>query len=335
MILVTGATGHIGNVLVRELVARGERVRVLVQPGDDITPLEGLEVERCTGDVLDMDSLKAAMADVEYVYHLAGMISLMPDQWEKLYQVNVVGTRNVIQACRECGVKRLVYTSSIHAIVPSPHGLATDETRPFDPAQAVGEYDRSKAMATLEVLEACRQGLDAVIVCPTGVIGPYDFRLSEMGSLLLDGWKHRRHIILDGAYDFVDVRDVVEGMRLACERGRAGEYYILSGERITIREIFQTVAEIKGELVDFVKIPIRLAKAAAHFAPFYYRMTKRKPRFTPYSLKTVLSNSHIRSEKARHELGYRPRSIRESIADTINWFLQNQHRIPALVKNEK
>ncbi len=326
MILVTGGTGHIGNVLVRELLAKGEKVRVLVLPGDNLSPLEGLDFERLEGDILDLKSLKRAFSGVSAVYHLAGMITIMPGKNEQLFQVNVQGTRNVVQACLEAGVQRLVYTSSIHAIARTPHGVVIDESVPFDPESTLGVYDRSKSMATLAVLDAVKQGLDAVIVCPTGVIGPYDFRHSEMGTLIYSCVNSKVQFCIQGAYDFVDVRDVARGMILACENGHKGESYILSGERITIKSVIDTVGEVTGTALACLNVPLWMARGVAFVAPTFYRLTRRKPHLTPYSLHTVTGNSVISREKARRELGYDPRSIRESIADTVRWFVESRKK---------
>ena len=323
MVVVTGATGHIGNVLVRELVSRGNDIRVLIPPLEDAAPLEGLEVEKVEGDILKVDSLAEAFKGADVVYHLAGMVSILPGRSELLHQVNVVGTRNVVEACLESGVRRLVYTSSIHAIAEPPHGTVIDETLPFDPKRTMGEYDRSKALATLEVLKGVKQGLDAVIVCPTGVVGPYDFKPSEMGQLFIDFAKKRLKAYIDGAYDFVDVRDAATGHILACEKGRTGESYILSGERITMNALMSMLEEITGVRAPCLKIPIWLAHIVATFAPLYYSLTKAKPRLTRYSIHTLTSNCLISREKSRRELGYSPRPIRESIADTIGWFEEN------------
>ena len=172
MILVTGATGHIGNVLVRKLLQRGKKVRALILRGEDTHPLQGLDVERVDGDILDPASLVSAFSGIESVYHLAGIISIMPGKNPLVWDVNVEGTRNVVEASRKAGVKRFIYTSSIHAITRAPHGVKMDESLGFDPDNPYGEYDRSKATASLLVQEAVKHGLDAVIVCPTGVIQP-------------------------------------------------------------------------------------------------------------------------------------------------------------------
>jgi dihydroflavonol-4-reductase len=324
MNLVTGATGHIGNVLVRNLLARGQKVRAMLFPGEDPSPLHGLDVERVDADVLDFQSLLAAFQDIEVAYHLAGIITIMPGINQQVQAVNVMGTRNVIQAARLSGVRRLVYTSSIHALSRIPHGTTIDESVPFDPQHAISAYDHSKAQASLEVLEAVRGGLNAVIACPTGVIGPYDYRGSEMGQLILDCVDRKPMFYVDGAYDFVDVRDVAQGLALTAERGRTGESYILSGERLSVLGMMKTVQEVIGKRLLTLKVPMQLAHFSARFTPLYYRLTRTKPRFTPYSLETITSNSVISHAKARRELGYSPRPLAETLADTVRWFLQHR-----------
>jgi len=217
-------------------------------------------------------------------------------------------------------VPRLLYTSSIHAVAEPPEGTIIDETMPFAPDRAIGEYGRSKAQATLEALKGVKKGLDVVVVCPTGVIGPYDFRPSEMGQLFIDFAKGRLHTYVDGAYDFVDVRDAVMGHILAFEKGQTSESYILSGERITVAKLLSILEEITGEKAPQFKVPLWLARVMVIFTAPYYSLTKTKPRFTRDSLRILRSNSFISSEKASHQLGYSHRPIREAIVDTIQWF---------------
>jgi dihydroflavonol-4-reductase len=326
MDLVTGATGHIGNVLVRSLLEKGRKVRALVLPGEDMAPLHGLEVEVIAGDVLREDSLTPAFADIDVVFHLAGMISILPGRDELVERVNVLGTQNCLRAALGAGVQRFVYTSSIHAINRLPHGQMIDERLPFDPVDAISAYDRSKAVASLAVLASVCQGLDAVIACPTGVIGPYDYRLSEMGSLILDCIEKKPQLYVDGAYDFVDVRDVAEGLLQVGESGRTGESYILSGEQISVRSILETVLETTGERFAMLRIPLRLARFASAFTPVYYRLRHMQPRFTSYSLATLQSNCAISHAKASRELGYTPRRLRLSLADTVAWLIVNRLR---------
>jgi dihydroflavonol-4-reductase len=318
MILVTGAAGHIGNVLVRELVERGEKVRALIMPGEDTTSIYGLDIEVAVGNVLDPASLDRAMRGVDYVYHLAGIISILPDKDDLMWQVNVEGTRNVLAAAKKAGVKRLVHTASIHALSRNWIGRINEEV-PFDPSTEAGGYDRTKAAASLLVLEAVKDGLDAVIVCPTGVIGPHDYRGSEMGDLIKDWLRKKLNFLVKGAYDFVDVRDVAHGLILACERGRTGEVYILSGWQIKVLELKQLVQNALGKRISSITVPMWMAKFGAKFMPLFYKITRRRPRFTDYSLQTLESNSEVSSEKAQKELGYKPRDLKTTVGDTVSW----------------
>lgn len=324
MWLVTGATGHIGNVLVRKLLERGEKVRALILPGESVESISGLEVEAFEGDVLNLDSLFESFQGVRGVFHLAGVISILPGHDALVQRVNVEGTRNVIRAAKETGIQKLIYTSSIHAIKRVEAGVI-DEALPYDPDNPFGAYDRSKAQATLDVQQAAHAGLEAVIACPTGVIGPFDFRGSMMGHVIRTAAEKKPTLYVDGAYDFVDVRDVANGLIAAAENGKRGESYILSGQRMSVRYLLETVREITGhgQLV-LLKMPFVLAKWAAQFTPFYYRWTKTSPRFTLYSLEVLRSNSNISHAKATRELGYQPRSLYESIADTVRWFLSRK-----------
>ncbi|HEX7393647.1 MAG TPA: SDR family oxidoreductase [Anaerolineaceae bacterium] len=324
VVLVTGATGHVGNTLVRELAALPKIVRVLVLPGEDTSGLKDLPVEIVMGDVLKPETLPPAFAGVEDVYHLAGIISIMPGSDELMRRVNVTGTANVLAACRQAGIRRLVYTSSIHALGRPPQGVVIDETLPFDTHCEAGEYDRTKAEATMSVLEAVRQGLDAVIVCPTGIIGPYDYRDSEMGKLIAGWMGERLSLLVDGIFNWVDVRDVARGHILACEKGRTGETYILGGEQVSLAYLWVLVREAAGIYSQTVIIPLRLARTAAQAAAVWYSLTRTRGRFTPYSLETVNDNSDICIDKACRELGYCPRPLRETIRDTVRWWKEQR-----------
>lgn len=322
MVLVTGATGHVGNVLVRELLARAERVRVMVLPGEDCVSLQGLDVEIVPGDVRDPTTLQRAMQGVETVYHLAGVISILPGAEELMRQVNVEGVRNVAQAALRAGVKRLVHTSSVHAFQRLPQGVTVDESVPFAPDSPDGAYDRTKAAGTLAVLQAVRQGLDAVIVCPSGIIGPYDYAGSEMGRTILDFSRAKLHFLIDGAYDFVDVRDVARGLVLARERGRTGETYILSGTWAKLTVLRRMVQDVTGVRSPVLLLPFGLARLVAGLAERFYRLTKSTPRFTRYALRTVRDNASFCRAKAQRELGYNPRPLQETIKDTLAWWRQ-------------
>ncbi|MBL0343816.1 NAD-dependent epimerase/dehydratase family protein [Candidatus Villigracilis affinis] len=323
MWLVTGATGHVGNVLVRKLLERGEQVRALILPGESREAIHGLNVEAVEGDVLDLDSVFESMHGIKGIFHLAGVISIMPGPNAFVRKVNVDGTKNILRAAQEMNIRKLVYTSSIHAIQRVEDDVI-DESVPYDMKNPYGAYDRSKAEATLEVLNAAQTGLEAVVACPTGVIGPYDFRGSMMGAVIHDAATAKPSLYVDGAYDFVDVRDVADGLISAAENGKRGESYILSGQKISIRYLLETVREITGKHFFQMKIPFDLARFAAMFTPMYYRFANATPRFTPYSLEVLQSNSNISHAKASRELGYSPRTLYESIKDTVKWILEKK-----------
>ena len=321
MVIVTGATGHIGNVLVRELLARGVVVRALVLPDDDKRPLAGLDIETVHGDVTDPVSLKSAFAGAELVFHLAGIVTIMPGMASVLERVNVGGMRNVIAACRASGVRRLVYTSSIHAIAEPPHGTVIDESQPFDPDRVLGDYARSKARATLLLLDEVRKGgLDAVICCPTGVIGPWDYGISNIGQLILDFASGHLKSYVSGAYDFVDVRDVARGLILAADKGQPGRHYIFSGAQVQVPELMEELARDIGYPAPTYQIPTVIARTAGILASVYYRLLRRKPVFTAYSIDVLRSNSLVSSARAREELGFTSRPWQESIRDHVEWF---------------
>lgn len=320
MIAVTGGTGHVGNVLVRELVSRGEQVRVLLLPDEDNAPLHGLNVEIVRGDVLDLESLEAAFDGADVVYHVAGMVYIYTGQERMVEHVNVQGTMNVLAACERTGVRRLVYTGSIHSLVEPPKGSTVDETCGFDPSRSRGCYDRSKSIASIKVLDAAKRGLDAVIVAPTGVIGPYDFRGSIMGSVIADYDTNRLWAVPDGGYDFVDVRDVAAGHILACEKGKSGEVYILSGECITIADLARTIDELSGRRPRWrPRVPAWLARFAGSASTCLSKLAGIRSRLNKYSVETLLSNCKISNAKARQELGFAPRPLRDSIRDSLLW----------------
>ena len=323
MIVVTGATGHIGNVLVRKLLARGEKVRAVVPSFEDFKPLEGLEVEIVNGDVRNVDSLIEAFKGAKIVYHLAGIVTILSGNDDFLYQVNVKGTKNVVDACLKNNVERLVYVSSVHALKEPPKGTVIDEACIYDAECVRGSYDLSKALASLEVLKGIDKGLDAVLICPSGVIGPCDYRISQMGHMFINFMKGNLKAYVEGAYDFVDVRDVAEGLIMACKDGKCGESYVLSGEQISVQELLFELEKITGMKAPSFKAPLWIVKAISSGSPLYHKFTGKEPLFTSYSIDVLNSNSKISSSKARNELGYSPRPIKESINDSVKWFKEN------------
>lgn len=327
MIVVTGAPGHLGNNLVRILLEDGFQVRSMVLPGENLESLYGLETEIVEGDVRDINSLYKAFDGADTVYHLASVISLLPGYSEILEEVNVKGARNVAEACLKTGVRRLVYTSSIHVLVEPPKGQVIDESAPCDPNRVHMAYSKSKAKGTLEVLDVIAKGLDGVITLPTGIIGPHDYKPSEMGCMILDYVRGKIPVRISGGYDFVDVRDVARGHMLAAEKGRTGEKYILSGQWISMDDIMKEISALTGVSLPRFQVPIGLASAIASLLTLYSGITGAKVLMNRDSIATLKSNSLVSCEKAESELGYSARPIRETIRDTVKWF-EETGRLP-------
>jgi len=290
-------------------------------PDDEQLPIAQLDVEKVQGDITDPVSLEYAFSGADIVFHLAGIVSIMPGMTSLLERVNVNGLRNVIKACRTNKVRRLVYTSSIHAIAEPPHGTVIDESQPFDPGRVLGDYAQSKARAALLLFDEINKGdLDAVICCPTGIIGPWDYRISNIGQLIIDFTSGHLKSYVSGAYDFVDVRDVARGLVLAAEKGRSGRHYIFSGWQVQVPELMDKLSGETGYPAPTYRIPAGIARTAGILASVYYRLVRRRPVFTAYSIDVLRSNSQVSSERAREELGFSSRPWQESIHDQVEWF---------------
>ncbi len=330
MDLVIGAAGHIGNVLVRELSNRGRKVRALILPGEDRSPLLDSKSEIVEGNVLDYSSLLEAMDGVEVVFHLASLVAIVPDQYPQMQKVNVEGTANVVKACIEKGVRRLIYTSSIHAYGHPDPNIIIDERLPFD--LSGDGYDRTKAEASKIVIEAAKNGLNAVVLAPTGVLGPYDFKRSEMGEMTYYWMKKSPTFSIKGAYDFVDVRDVVEAHIKAIDKGEAGEAYLLPAHRISVRDYRAMVQKAAGANGLEIFVPTWLVRAVAPFAEWLYRLQKKRPRLTRYAVNTLLSNSRISGEKAAKVLDFHPRPLDETVKDSVKWWSENGMKIKPTVR---
>jgi len=317
--VVTGASGHLGANLVRALLARGRRVRVVERRRD--RALEGLEVDRVVADVCDAAGMVEAIAGAERVFNLAARISTRDTEVPEVRAVNVDGVRNVVEACLRHRVKRLVHFSSIHAFSVHPEDSVVDERRPLCDEPGAGFYDRTKRDGQRIVETAVRErGLPAVVVHPTGVLGPHDYRPSKMGGVLLDFFRGGLPIVPDGGFDWVDVRDVAEGAIAAAERGVVGERYLLSNEWVSMRELARIAEGVSGRRGLRVAVPLAVLRAAVPLARLWGRATDGEPRVTHYAIRTFRYHQRISNEKARAELGYAPRPIRATVEDTYGFF---------------
>lgn len=322
MIVITGAAGQVGTVLVKTLVERNKHIKAIVTATDDLTSIENYPIEIVTGDIRDKQFLIREFTGADKVYHLAGIVSITPGNKDLLTDVNVGGMKNVIEACLQASVGRLIYTSSVHAFVERPHGQLIDESATIDPERVVGNYAQTKAQATLLLREAITHGLDAVIVYPSGIIGPFSHTLSNMGQMFIDYCKGRIPVLIEGTYDFVDVRDVVLGTIAAGEKAPRGGEYILSGYQMTLKQMFYILSHITGRKHPRIYFPTWLLKLFIPFINFFSKRLNKMPTLTSYALYTISSNSLFSHEKATQELGYFPRHIARTLQETIEWYEQ-------------
>ena len=326
--VVTGAEGFLGGWVVKSLLAQGAAVRALVFPEPPVRLLAlGCAIRRA--DVREPADLTAAFKPTRkgqdvIVIHTAGNVSIAGRVHRGVYEANVIGTQNVIDASRETGVRRLVYVSSVHAIPEAPDRTTMTEVAHFDPELVRGEYAKTKAEATRRVLAA--EGLEVVVVHPSGLIGPDDPGRGHFTQLIRDALSGRLPATVGGGYDFVDVRDVAAGIVAALETGTSGHCYILSNRYFPVVELVGQVTALAGRRLP-VKIPMWLARATAPLAEWVAKLRGVSPLYTGYSLRTLHSPSDFSHERATRELGYHPRPMSETLADTVAW-LRSSRQTP-------
>ena len=329
MIVITGASGLVGGNLARALLAEGRQVRGLIHR--DRRALEGLNMELVQADVRDPQEVRRALDGAQVVYHLAANISLEMDSWAEVEAVNVQGTRNVVEACLSCGVGKLIYFSSIHALEQEPLDLPLDESRPRVASLKYPPYDRSKAMGEQEVMQGIARGLYAVILFPTGILGPHDYYPSYFGQAITSLVKGHIPALVPGGFDWVDVRDVVQGAMQAERLAPSGASYLLSGHWHSVAEVAALVAELTGGHAPLLTVPAGLAYQAAPLVSWLARLNNTRPIYTQVTLAALRSNRYISHARASRELGYQPRPFRETLADTLDWFARHGYiRVPSI-----
>lgn len=316
-VAVIGASGHLGNNICRALVQKGLKVRALVHINSN--SLEGLDVEKVRGDILDPASLSKFLHGVDVVFHAAGKISIDGDRDGSVHEINVIGTKNVVQACIAASVRRLVYISSIHALQQQPNE-ELDESRPLVEGKGL-IHDVTKSNAEREIFKGIAAGLDAVILNPTAAIGPYDFKPSLLGQGLIALYNRKIPTLIGGGFDWVDVRDIAKAAIFAMERGKAGERYVISGMWKTVKELAQLVQEVTGKPAPKYTSPHWLARMGVPLAKAYSLITHTPMLYTNETLEVLLRcNRNISSLKAKRELGLYPRPLIETLKETFDWY---------------
>ncbi len=317
--VVTGGKGYVGFALVKELEARGEKMRLLLRT--DSPYFDGIDCEKFMGDVTSLEQLEEAFKGADTVYHVAGIVDISGTKDKQVWSVNYEGTKNVVAACKKCGVKTLVYCSSVDAIPASEDANVINEIDTFDPDLLEGAYAKSKASATQYVLDSASDEFKVCVVHPSCCIGPYDNNnTSSVGTMLNLYLKGLFPVSMDfGGYNFVDVRDVAKGMVAAAEKGGNGECYILSGYAHTLDEFIKTLAFVCGKKAPKFKIRKSIIVKVLPEIEKIFDLLKLPPLLNEYSIRKLCENCNFSCFKARTELGYNPMTLQESLADTVRW----------------
>lgn len=318
-VLVTGGTGFVGSNLAIALLREGCNVKILRRPNSDLRAIGSADVEHVLGDVRDIDSLIRAMKGCDTVFHTAAVVSYWNQEREVMYDVNIRGTRNIVIACLQNGIEKLIHTSSVAAIGFPEHGNWADESNVFNWESFNVGYKISKHRAELEVLHGVKLGLPAVIVNPSIVIGPRDIHFNG-GQIIRDIYKKRLFFYIDGGINAVFVDDVVRGQISAARQGRVGERYILCGQNLLLRDVFRITAELVGGIVPRIRLPHSVVQTVAGIAEMLGKMTNRKPWITRELTASAGTMYYFSCRKAQTELGYTFTSIRDAVQSAFEWY---------------
>ena len=317
---ITGVGGFVGSVLAKELVKQGHEVKGLVHNGK--FPLDGVKITTVKGNILDKNTMMDFFKDVDVAIHTAAVISLLGDPTGIVHKVNVLGTRNVVESCVANNIKQLVHFSSIHAMKAEPHDQTLDETRELVGTEAF-HYDQSKANGEREVHKGAEQGLNCIIISPTGIFGPMDAAPSPVGKNLLDLYHGRLPALINGGYDFVDVRDVVSATLAAMEKGGKLEKYLIGGGYTKLRNLADAVERTTGKKGPRFTFPSWVQWIGLPFVLLFAKLTGREPIYTNETIEIITHGENISSEKAKRELGYSPHTLDETMKDAFAWFREN------------
>ena len=318
--LVTGATGFVGAAVARALIQTGVEVRVLARADADPTNLEGLPVERIAGDLRDPASLRHALNGCRQLYHVAAHYALWAKDPSVFYDVNVVGTRNLLEAARDVGVERTVYCSTIGAIgLPPGGGLGTEET-PVSLEQMAGHYKRSKYLAEQEVHKLAKEGVPVVIVNPSAPVGERDVKPTPTGQIIVDFMKGRMPAYIETGMNIIDVDDVATGHLLAMEKGRQGERYILGGTNLLLKEVFEILSTLTGVKAPALKLPRGAVLPLAYLNHWLANLTGIPPRIPLEGVKMAKYKMHYDCSKAIRELGLPQHPPEIALEKAVRWF---------------
>jgi dihydroflavonol-4-reductase len=313
---VTGVSGFLGWHVANLLVERGHTVRALVRPGSRVSDIN---VEIAQGDLRDATSLERAMTGCSLVFHVAGDYRLWAKHPIEIYGSNVDGTRNMLEAAKRVGVRRMVYTSTAGCIGVPPVGLG-DERTPVSMAEMTGDYKKSKFMAEQLALESAGGGLPVVIVNPTSPVGGHDVKPTPTGKTIVDYLNGDIPAFIDTGLNILGARDCAMGHLLACERGRIGERYILGAENLTLQQMLVKLAKLTGRKPPTAQIPYFVAYTAGMFSTAWAEVTGRPPHVPLDAVRLAKQKQWVSHEKASNELGFNPGSADSALSEAIAWF---------------
>ncbi len=324
-VLVTGAAGFIGSHVVRELLDKNVEVRCLIRPGENISNIQGLDVEIMEGDVLDIAAVWRAVQDVDTVFHLAAVFSIWMKDWSRIYEVNLQGSRNILWASLRAGTARVVYTSSIAAIGIAPGTMVSNEQTPFNQYTLGNHYVLTKYLSQQEALSFAANGLDLVVVNPCFPFGPNDIMPTPTGQIIVDILKGLSRMYFKGGINIVDVRDVAKGHVLAALKGKPGNLYILGSRNISTGEFMRLVCREAGfEERRLFRLPLPAMKAGTALLKLVSDyVTDKPPMSTPPEIRYASQYLYFDNTKARQELEMEFRPVEDSVRDSIRWFREH------------
>ena len=329
--LVTGAAGFLGSHVTRQLVARGEDVRVLIRVSSTNRAIADLPLEYVTGDLRDPASLERAMAGVKRVFHVAADYRLWARKKQEIYDSNVGGTKNVLAAAKRAGVEQFIYTSTVATIAVDRPALPNESTD-AKLEEMVGHYKRSKWMAEKEVLDAAKSGLPVIVAMPTTPVGPWDWKPTPTGKIILDFLNGKMPGYVETGLNFVGVEECAAGHLLVAEKGKVGERYLLGAENMTLKQMLDALAKITGLPVPRLKIPHGLALGVAYLETAFSRLIRREPQIPVEGVKIARHMMFVDCARAQRELGFKPGPVAAALERSVRWYEANGYVTPRRAK---
>ena len=319
-VLVTGATGFIGSNVARSLVAQGYEVKALVRKGSSTLTIEDTPVERVEGDVRDRESVARAVRECQAVFHCAALYTFWSRRAQDLYDVNVGGTRTILEEAKGAGIERVVYTSTVSTIGLPKDMVGTEEMQP-SPKKLVGHYKRSKYLGEKEAMRFAGQGMQVIVVNPTAPVGPWDVKPTPTGKMVLDFLLGRIPAYVETGMNLVDVEDVAQGHILALEKGHPGERYLLGNKNLTLKEVFGLLSKITGKGAPRLKLPMWLALTAGYIDDFIEgKLLRRRPVIPLEGLRVSRKPMYVNCAKAVKELGLPQSPVEGALEKAVQWF---------------